>query len=83
MRFAEAGIEELRKSVDAIIRGKVEVLENLGELKMAYCQIGTAEPLIVKLPGDSDVLRGDMIDLGAIAQKIHLFGADGISLPRL
>jgi ABC-type sugar transport system ATPase subunit len=68
------------KAQEAIVSGKVEALENLGELKMVYCQIGEAEPLIVKLPGDSEVTRGDMINLGAIAQKVHLFASNGISL---
>jgi alpha-glucoside transport system ATP-binding protein len=71
---------QLVKPAEAIIKGKVEALENLGELKMAYCQIGEAEPLIVKLPGDSAVARGDAISLGAAVQKIHMFHANGISL---
>ena len=70
------------KANDAIVRGKVEALENLGEMKMAYCQIGEAEPLIVKLPGDSDVSRGDVISLGALPKKIHMFGENGLSLSR-
>lgn len=73
----------LVKATDAIVRGKVEALENLGELKMAYCQIGEAEPLIVKLPGDSAVSRGDMVSLGALAKKVHVFTDQGIALSRL
>jgi alpha-glucoside transport system ATP-binding protein len=73
---------QLVKPSDAIIKGKVEALENLGELKMAYCQIGEAEPLIVKLPGDSAVARGDEIALGAVVQKIHMFDTNGNSLAK-
>jgi ABC-type sugar transport system ATPase subunit len=70
----------LVKARQALVSGKVEALENLGELKMVYCQIGETEPLIVKLPGDSEVARGDTINLGATPQKVHLFGSDGASL---
>lgn len=72
----------LIKATEAVVRGKIEVLENLGELQMAYCQIGEAEPLIVKLPGDSNLSRGDTINLGAMVQKVNLFDESGRSLSR-
>jgi alpha-glucoside transport system ATP-binding protein len=70
----------LVKPAVALVRGKIAALENLGELQMAYCDIGEAEPLIVKLAGDSDIARGDTISLGAAAQKLYLFDEGGQSL---
>jgi ABC-type sugar transport system ATPase subunit len=61
----------------ALLRGTVSIIENLGELVMAYVDIGGAEPLIVKLPGTSMVKAGDAIALAADPARLHFFDADG------
>jgi ABC-type sugar transport system ATPase subunit len=64
----------------ALVRGTASIIENLGELAIAYIDVGAAEPLIVKLPGDSRVRQGDAIALTAPQARLHLFGADGKTL---
>jgi ABC-type sugar transport system ATPase subunit len=66
----------------ALARGTASILENLGELVLAYIDIGAAEPLLVKLPAGSAVARGERVALVAPPEKVHLFGADGAALAR-
>jgi ABC-type sugar transport system ATPase subunit len=61
----------------ALLRGTVSIVENLGELVMAYVDIGGEEPLIVKLAGTSTVKAGDTIALSADPARLHLFDAEG------
>jgi alpha-glucoside transport system ATP-binding protein len=44
---------------------------------MAYVDIGSSEPLIVKLPGTSVVKAGDAIGLTADPARLHFFDAEG------
>jgi alpha-glucoside transport system ATP-binding protein len=64
----------------ALVRGRALVVENLGELAIAYVEIDKGEPVIVKLPGDSSLRPGDEIALTAPGTKLHLFDAEGRSL---
>ena len=64
----------------ALVRGTALIIENLGELAITYVEVGAAEPLVVKLPGDSTVRQGDQIALSAPTGKLHLFDADGATL---
>jgi ABC-type sugar transport system ATPase subunit len=61
----------------ALLRGTVSIVENLGELVMAYVDIGGEEPLIVKLAGTSTVKASDTIALCADPARLHLFDAEG------
>jgi alpha-glucoside transport system ATP-binding protein len=64
----------------ALVRGTASIIENLGELAIAYVDVGGAEPLIVKLPGDSALRQGDAVALSAPQSRLHLFGAGGNTL---
>ncbi|MDB5585561.1 MAG: malK 2 [Devosia sp.] len=64
----------------ALVRCTASIIENLGELAIAYVDVGGAEPLIVKLPGDSALRQGDTVALSAPQSRLHLFGADGNTL---
>jgi alpha-glucoside transport system ATP-binding protein len=55
-------------------------VENLGELVMAYVDLGGGEPLIVKLPGTSAAKAGDEIALSADPKTLHLFDEAGRAL---
>jgi ABC-type sugar transport system ATPase subunit len=63
-----------------LLKGRVAIVENLGELVMAYVDIGDSEPLIVKLPGSSAVKAGDEIAVSADPARLHLFDAAGLRL---
>ena len=61
----------------ALVRGKVAVVENLGELITAYVDIGNADPVIVKVPGDADIRIDQTIALAANSARLHIFDGDG------
>ncbi|MDH4442452.1 MAG: sn-glycerol-3-phosphate ABC transporter ATP-binding protein UgpC [Rhizobium sp.] len=63
-----------------LLRGRVSFIESLGELVMAYVDVGEGEPIIVKLPGSSTIATGEAIALQAEAGRIKLFEADGTSI---
>jgi alpha-glucoside transport system ATP-binding protein len=63
-----------------LLRGKVAMVENLGELIIGYVDIGASDPLIVKLPGSSLVRPGDDIALSADPARLHVFDAAGLTI---
>ncbi|MEX0729348.1 MAG: sn-glycerol-3-phosphate ABC transporter ATP-binding protein UgpC [Aquisalimonadaceae bacterium] len=66
------------------IRGQVLVIERLGDSTLAHVQ-GEAcggDNLIVRLPGDSGVNEGDMLEIGLPPTCCHLFNSDGRSYRR-
>jgi alpha-glucoside transport system ATP-binding protein len=67
----------VRTAGDALVRGHVTIVENLGELALAYVDVGAGEVLIVKVPGDSTLAKGDAVALNARADRMHLFDRDG------
>lgn len=67
----------VQNSGAALVRGRVSILESLGELTMAYIDIGAGDPLIVKLPGDTPIERGETVDLSAPTHRLHLFDEQG------
>lgn len=69
---------EISTSDDYLFEGRVLLVEALGEVTLLYLEGGAGEePVIVKLPGTSDVSKGDIIRLKADPQKLHLFNAEG------
>ncbi|MEV4608124.1 sn-glycerol-3-phosphate ABC transporter ATP-binding protein UgpC [Neorhizobium sp. LMR1-1-1.1] len=63
---------------DYLFEGRVLLVEALGEVTLLYLEGGAGEePVIVKLPGTSDVSKGDIVRLKAAPQKLHLFNAEG------
>lgn len=57
--------------------GKVVHFENLGSDSYVYVDVGSQEPLIVRLPGTSLHKLGDTIRLSALARRVHRFDAEG------
>ncbi len=75
LRIAEAG--------PFLLEGMVDYVEQLGEVQLVYVDIGRKdEPLVVKLPGDQPVARGEKLRLGAASDTLHLFAEDGTSFRR-
>ncbi|MFD0915177.1 ABC transporter ATP-binding protein [Pseudahrensia aquimaris] len=64
-----------------MLKGKITLVESLGEVTNLYVEIeGHAEPIVAKIGGIHEYRRGETVNLAADAQKMHLFNADGKSL---
>lgn len=69
---------EISTGDDYLVEGRVLLVEALGEVTLLYLEGGAGEePIIVKLPGTSDVSKGDIVRLKAAAEKLHLFNSEG------
>ena len=68
---------------DVLFRGRVDYVEQLGEVQLVYVDLGReGEPLVAKLPGSAVVKRGSTIQLAAEARNLHIFDGDGRSFAR-
>ena len=66
-----------------VFRGKVLLVENLGEVALIYVDSGNEqEPIISKMEGTVDMERGVEIGLTAATENFHVFDADGRAFPR-
>ncbi|UVK49392.1 sn-glycerol-3-phosphate ABC transporter ATP-binding protein UgpC (plasmid) [Mesorhizobium sp. AR07] len=66
---------------DFLFEGKVDYVEQLGEVQLVYVDIGRADlPLVTKLPGNVEATRGSVVRLSAHPQDLHLFDGGGRSL---
>ena len=66
-----------------LFKGKVDYVEQLGEVQLAYIEIGRAgEPLTAKLPGNAEIERGSEIGLTASPGDLHLFDENGSTFLR-
>ena len=57
--------------------GKVIHHENLGADSYVYLDIGTGEPVVVRLDGANDYKSGDVIHVTPVAERVHRFDAAG------
>ncbi|PKA40910.1 ABC transporter ATP-binding protein [Rhizobium sullae] len=63
---------------DYIFEGKVSIVEALGEVTLLYIEgLVPGEPIIVKLPGITDIKKGQNMRFAADRSKLHLFDAEG------
>ena len=78
--------EDLRVAGEAdevLFAGKVDYIEQLGEVQLLYVEIGRdGEPLVAKLPGNADIRRGAEVRLSASPGDLHIFDAEGRSFAR-
>jgi len=76
--------EDLRiagEGEEAIINGKIDIVEALGEVTLLYVDVeGHEEHVLAKLSGYHEVERGTEVHLTADAEQLHLFDADGQSM---
>ncbi len=65
---------------DYLFEGKVDYVEQLGEVQLVYVDIGRGDqPLVTKLPGNVEVKRGSTLKLNANAEDLHIFDGEGRS----
>jgi len=57
--------------------GKVIHTENLGADSYVYLEMGTEEPVVVRLDGVNNYKSGDVVQISPMADKIHRFNAAG------
>jgi ABC-type sugar transport system ATPase subunit len=72
--------EDLRPSAsakDMLLSARLDLVEKLGEVTLAYFSNGAAENLVAKMPGDIVIERGTMAAFTADPAKLHLFTKDG------
>ncbi len=63
---------------DYLFEGKVNYIEQLGEIQLVYIDIDrTNLPLVAKLPGNFQVKRGEIPRLNAGGGDQHIFNQDG------
>jgi alpha-glucoside transport system ATP-binding protein len=74
LRLCEEGDEPLYEC-------EVRIVEKLGEVTLLYLEPPHSgeEPLIAKIPGTHDFVRGETVTLTADDDKRHLFTKDDIS----
>ncbi|APO73591.1 alpha-glucoside ABC transporter ATP-binding protein AglK [Rhizobium etli 8C-3] len=63
---------------DYIFEGEVSIVEALGEVTLLYIEgLVPGEPIIAKLPGITDIRKGQKMRFAADRSKLHLFDAEG------
>ncbi|MEX2318482.1 MAG: TOBE domain-containing protein, partial [Bauldia sp.] len=68
---------------DAIFKGKVEIVEHLGELTMLYVDCGYGDNhVIAKLDGNVPMERGREVGLTAPINTLHVFDENGNAFRR-
>ncbi|RIX97129.1 sn-glycerol-3-phosphate ABC transporter ATP-binding protein UgpC [Aureimonas flava] len=61
-----------------LVEGEVTLVEDLGEVTLAYVDIGMEdEPVVAKLPGSVALRRGERVRLTAQPGRLRFFGSDG------
>jgi len=77
--------EDLRLASDgdAIFRGSLLLVENLGEIALLYVDCGDPqEPIIAKLDGTVNMDRGSTVGLTADTAELHCFDENGKAFER-
>ena len=65
------------------VRGRVVLVEDLGESSLVYVQVPGVDGLLVsRSEGTSAARGGHPIDVGVAASSAHLFDSGGEALPR-
>jgi ABC-type sugar transport system ATPase subunit len=73
---------KLADGAPPLFKGRVDMVEHLGELTLLYVDCGTGEPIIAKLEGSAPVKRGAEIVLAAPTAALHVFDENGRAFPR-
>jgi multiple sugar transport system ATP-binding protein len=73
---------EVGNATQHVLRN-VQWQERLGESTYLYLESGvTSDPWVVKAPGNSFARAGERVALSMPAQHLHVFDANGLSMPR-
>ncbi len=70
-----------RDGDEPALGGVVEVIERLGDVSYVYVALSGGERIVMAEPGTSDLQPGDAVNCRMNADRMHLFAADGSSLP--
>jgi multiple sugar transport system ATP-binding protein len=66
----------------ATTKGKVELVERLGERTLVYARLGDGQPITAEDDGTSPVKIGDEVPLKIDGAAAHLFDAEGTGYHR-
>ncbi len=72
----------LTEGDDAIFRGTIDIVEQLGEVTLIYVDVGIAEPIVAKIENDIEVSKGQKVALTTDIRHLHVFDENGIAFPR-
>ncbi|MCX5579158.1 ABC transporter ATP-binding protein [Kaistia terrae] len=67
---------------DAIFRGTIDIVEQLGEVTLIYVDIGTEEPIVAKLENDIPFTKGETIALTSPLKHLQVFDEKGVAYRR-
>jgi ABC-type sugar transport system ATPase subunit len=73
---------QITEGEDALFRGMIDIVEQLGEVTLLYIDIGTEEPLVAKIDNDIPVKKGQTIALTTPHRFLHVFDENGKAYPR-
>ena len=63
-------------------RGKVAIVERLGEVTLIYVDVGAPEPIVAKIPNDTVIAKGDTVALTSERRHLKVFDENGVAYPR-
>jgi len=73
---------EITTGDDAIFRGTVDIVEQLGEVTLVYVDIGADEPIVAKLENDIPFTKGESIALTSPLKHLQVFDEKGVAYRR-
>ncbi len=65
-----------------LFRGRIDILEHLGELTLLYVDCGYGEPIVAKIEGYVKIERHSEVTLSAPPGALHVFDDQGHAFPR-
>jgi multiple sugar transport system ATP-binding protein/alpha-glucoside transport system ATP-binding protein len=66
-----------------LFTGPIQIVEKLGEVTLLYVETDQPEPLVVKVNGDVDYVRGEQVTVTAAMDRLHVFDAEGRAFARM
>ncbi|MBD8890820.1 ABC transporter ATP-binding protein [Roseibium litorale] len=70
----------LLSTTDGTWKGKVGVAEHLGSDTFLYVNVPGTDPLTVRVQGEAGVRHGDTVFISPVAENLHRFDANGLTL---
>ena len=67
---------------DAVLRGKLEVIEELGESHLLHLRLRSGELVTARGTGAAAARQGDEVALSIAPGSVHLFDSTGLAIPR-
>jgi multiple sugar transport system ATP-binding protein len=67
---------ELVPPSEGVWHGKIIHSEDLGSDNFVFVDVGTAEPIVVRLAGKRTLTLGDAVSIRPVEEHLHRFGPD-------